>query len=198
MQLKQSSVDVSDLVPVLTADGNKRVAEFRNRKASTGKERMELYTTKLVKEQVRQFAKLNAVTRGVAAEILLRRGIDAHILETRSVSDAGGLEGSAREEFAADVCPEPDTSDSMPSWARHIRDARVKTDDPQQVPVQALVSGSLFNASTRPALEPADSKSLPEVVGSPERLMPSLIRDHLSPKLKHELANYRWKKKTKG
>lgn len=198
MQSKQSeSVGVTDLVRLATADGNKRVEQFRDRKASAGLERLEIYTSKLVKDQVREFAEAKGLTRGVAAEVLLQNGIAAYISETQRAAVSGGLKGSVSEEVAADVYAEPSTIDSIPSWVVHIRDAKVKIDHPQQAPIASLASDSSVATHTQMAPEPADSKPLPEVIERQANVMVRCIREG-SPQHKTELAKDRLKTETKG
>lgn len=130
MQPKQSEgIDLDDLVPAGASDTNKRVAEFRNRKASAGHERLEIYTTKLVKEQVREFAEAKALTRGVAAEVLLQRGIEAHITETQSLAASNRLNGPSLP-VAAEAVPQPIASEPIHGLSQLFRERVLQSKQP--------------------------------------------------------------------
>ena len=56
----------------------KRAKAFRERLGSSDLSRWEIYTSEFIKNEVRSIAKSEGLTSGVAAEALLRLGIDAY------------------------------------------------------------------------------------------------------------------------
>lgn len=175
MQPRQSeNVDGNDLLPIGASDINKRVGQFRSRKASKGLERLEIYTSRLVKDQVKEFALVNQLTRGVAAEVLLQRGIAAYISEKQRAAVSGRLNAPplpVTTDAARSI-----VDDSIPELARLFRE-RAMPDRPQRLAMTPLDSDSLVAPQTQTAPKPADSMSSPEVIGPPENLMAQCIRD---------------------
>jgi hypothetical protein len=71
----------SALKPKATAvkKSTPRTKNFRDKKASAGLQRLDIYTSEEIKSQVREVAKKEGKTAGIAAESLLALGIEAYL-----------------------------------------------------------------------------------------------------------------------
>ena len=65
--------------PVSDVGRTRRAKEFRERQALTDVKRWEIYTTDAIKSEVRDIAKQEGLSAGVAAEALLRLGIETYL-----------------------------------------------------------------------------------------------------------------------
>jgi len=68
-----------DAKPKPDAGATKRAKLFRERHALTDVKRWEIYTTEAIKSEVRDIAKQEGLSAGVAAEALLRLGIETYL-----------------------------------------------------------------------------------------------------------------------
>lgn len=149
MQPRQpENVDGNNLLPVGASDITKRVGQFRSRKASKGLERLEIYTSRLVKDQVKEFALVNRLTRGVAAEVLLQLGIAAHLSQTHDLSEVA----QAADAPLPVVTDAPPTASSkpIPEMARLFAERTHPNRPPQSI--EKLLEPSLKVVTDAPPL----------------------------------------------
>ena len=78
LKMKPTPESDEELAKVFDPGRTKRAKAFRERLGSSDLSRWEIYTSESTKNEVRVIAKAEGLTAGVAAEALLRLGIDAY------------------------------------------------------------------------------------------------------------------------